>query len=134
LVLTTHYMDEAARLCGRLVAMDHGRILAEGTPDDIVRDTVGREVLEWPAADWRPEWEERLRAGGVLRRALPIGATMYLYAEEAEAAWRGVLELAASGRAGGSASMRPRMRAATLEDAFLVLSGHDIEGEEEAAS
>jgi lipooligosaccharide transport system ATP-binding protein len=125
LVLTTHYMDEAARLCARIVAMDRGRILAEGTPAAIVRETVGHEVLEWPAARWRAEWAGRLR--GLLRRALPVGATMYLYGDEAEPLWRAVAELAGE-EAGGPS--RPRMRPATLEDAFLALSGHEIHEEE----
>ena len=134
LILTTHYMDEAARLCERLVAMDHGRILAEGDPATIVRDTVGQEVLEWPAARWRPEWEGRLR--GVLHRALPVGATMYLYGDDAQRLWHALAELAGAGAEASAAATphRPRMRAANLEDAFLVLSGHDIAAEGEAAA
>ena len=46
IVLTTHYLDEAARLCDRLVIMDNGRILVEGTPADLVREYAGREIVE----------------------------------------------------------------------------------------
>jgi len=46
IVLTTHYLDEAARLCDRLVIMDNGRILVEGTPADLVREHAGREIVE----------------------------------------------------------------------------------------
>jgi lipooligosaccharide transport system ATP-binding protein len=46
IVLTTHYLDEAARLCDRLVIMDHGKILVEGSPADLVRQHVGEEVIE----------------------------------------------------------------------------------------
>ncbi|OLD64054.1 MAG: ABC transporter [Acidobacteria bacterium 13_1_40CM_2_68_5] len=46
ILLTTHYMDEAQTLCDRLVIMDHGRILVEGPPADLVRTRVGREVVE----------------------------------------------------------------------------------------
>jgi lipooligosaccharide transport system ATP-binding protein len=46
IVLTTHYLDEAARLCDRLVIMDNGRILVEGTPADLVRNHAGREIVE----------------------------------------------------------------------------------------
>ena len=46
IVLTTHYLDEAARLCDRLVIMDNGRILVEGTPTDLVREHAGREIVE----------------------------------------------------------------------------------------
>jgi lipooligosaccharide transport system ATP-binding protein len=50
ILLTTHYMDEAQTLCDRLVIMDHGRILVEGPPADLVRSRVGKEVVEvWGA-------------------------------------------------------------------------------------
>ena len=46
MVLTTHYMEEAAHLCDRLVVMDKGRILTEGRPEDLVARHIGREVVE----------------------------------------------------------------------------------------
>jgi lipooligosaccharide transport system ATP-binding protein len=46
IVLTTHYLDEAARLCDRLVIMDNGKILVEGAPADLVKQYVGNEVVE----------------------------------------------------------------------------------------
>ena len=46
LVLTTHYMDEAEQLCDRLVIMDRGRIVAEGSPRDLIAEHVTREVVE----------------------------------------------------------------------------------------
>jgi len=46
IVLTTHYMDEATRLCNRLIIMDNGRIIEGGKPSDLVRKHVGEEVLE----------------------------------------------------------------------------------------
>src|SRR6185369_12384528 len=46
LILTTHYMDEAEQLCDRLVVMDHGKIVAEGSPRDLILTHSTREVLE----------------------------------------------------------------------------------------
>ena len=46
IVLTTHYLDEAARLCDRLVIMDNGKILVEGSPVDLVKQYVGEEIVE----------------------------------------------------------------------------------------
>ncbi len=46
IVLTTHYLEEAARLCDRLVIMDNGKILIEGTPSDLVRQHAGTEIVE----------------------------------------------------------------------------------------
>jgi lipooligosaccharide transport system ATP-binding protein len=46
IVLTTHYLEEAARLCDRLVIMDNGKILVEGSPADLVKQYVGKEIVE----------------------------------------------------------------------------------------
>ena len=46
IVLTTHYLEEAARLCDRLVIMDYGKILAEGSPSEIVREYIGTDIVE----------------------------------------------------------------------------------------
>jgi lipooligosaccharide transport system ATP-binding protein len=51
IILTTHYLDEAARLCDRLVIMDNGKILVEGTPVDLVKQYVGNEVVEIEKSD-----------------------------------------------------------------------------------
>jgi lipooligosaccharide transport system ATP-binding protein len=51
IVLTTHYLDEAARLCDRLVIMDNGKILVEGSPADLVKQYVGNEVVEVEKTD-----------------------------------------------------------------------------------
>jgi len=51
IVMTTHYLDEAARLCDRLVIMDNGKILVEGTPADLVRDHAGYEIVEVESSD-----------------------------------------------------------------------------------
>ncbi len=51
IVLTTHYLDEAARLCDRLVIMDHGKILVLGSPADLVKQYVGSEIVEVEKSD-----------------------------------------------------------------------------------
>ena len=51
LLLTTHYMDEAERLCDRLMIMDRGKILAEGAPHDLIARHVGSEVVELEAEE-----------------------------------------------------------------------------------
>jgi lipooligosaccharide transport system ATP-binding protein len=51
IVLTTHYLDEAARLCDRLVIMDNGKILVEGSPEDLVKQYVGSEIVEVEKTD-----------------------------------------------------------------------------------
>ncbi len=67
LVLTTHYMDEAEQLCDRLVVMDHGRIVAEGSPRQLIEEYSTREVVEVRFEDERPE-NGALRGSGRARR------------------------------------------------------------------
>jgi len=51
IVLTTHYLDEAARLCDRLVIMDHAKILVDGSPDALVRTFIGMDIVETDKSD-----------------------------------------------------------------------------------
>ena len=51
IVMTTHYLDEAERLCDRLVIMDNGKILVEGAPADLVRQHVSHEIVEVETSD-----------------------------------------------------------------------------------
>ena len=51
IVMTTHYLDEAERLCDRLVIMDNGKILVEGAPADLVREHIGHEIVEMDSSD-----------------------------------------------------------------------------------
>ena len=66
-VVTTHYMDEAEQLCDRLVVMDHGKIVAEGSPWQLIQRYSTREVVEIRFEDERPA-ERRLRRGRGARR------------------------------------------------------------------
>jgi lipooligosaccharide transport system ATP-binding protein len=118
LVLTTHYMDEAAQLCDRLVIMDHGRIARGGRPSELVTDEVGREVLELRAA--AGDLPALLAAGGGLVRGHEVdGDLVMLFGDDAEA-------LHARIRAAGVPSRLQAARAAGLEDVFLRLTGRHL--------
>lgn len=113
-LLTTHYMDEAQRLCDRLVIMDQGRILVEGAPRDLIRQHVGESVIEVVAAcdDLR-----RL----VQERALEyedLGPRLVIYSGDGESLYR---ELLAEHCHEGC-----MLRPATLEDVFLRLTGREL--------
>ena len=120
LVLSTHYMDEAEQLCDRLVILDHGRILVEGSPKDLIRKHAGREVLEIRLR----EGEDRDECLKIIGGRLPDGAvaecsadTLFLYVPDA-------------GDAMGQLDLDPGRtvlhRRATLEDVFLRLTGRDL--------
>jgi lipooligosaccharide transport system ATP-binding protein len=119
LILTTHYMDEAEQLCDRLVVMDRGRIVAEGSPRDLILSHSTREVLELRfAPDDRATAEEKVRtAAGDRIEALPD--RLLWYADDGEAA------LATTHRLGLS-PVTALVRRSTLEDVFLALTGRTL--------
>ncbi|MFI1098145.1 ABC transporter ATP-binding protein [Streptomyces sp. NPDC020917] len=118
LLLTTHYMDEAEQLCDRIVVMDHGRIVAEGSPAELIARHCTREVLELRFPDGRhPEFAERFAAIGARREVLPD--RLLVYADDGEAALAAV-------HATGAAPQTALVRRAGLEDVFLTLTGRTL--------
>jgi lipooligosaccharide transport system ATP-binding protein len=122
LILTTHYMDEAEQLCDRLVVMDGGRIVAKGTPRELIAAHVTREVLELRFAD-QDTATEKLRgsnlatAGGGRVEVLPDRTVVY--AADGEAALAAVHAI-------GLTPLTALVRRATLEDVFLKLTGRSL--------
>ena len=119
MLLTTHYMDEAAHLCDRLVVMHLGRILDEGSAAELIQRHVGRQVLELHL-----EGAQRQEALDVLRqhdglRLEEVESVVYVYGPVQE--WGTLLdEFAAFGEG-------VRIRQATLEDVFLELTGRGLQ-------
>jgi lipooligosaccharide transport system ATP-binding protein len=118
LVLTTHYMDEAEQLCDRVVIMDQGRIVAEGSPRALIDQHVTREVLEL-----RVGADDRAALGAGLmgrpERVEDLPDRVVVYADDGEV----VLDhLHAQGIRPTSALVRR----ATLEDVFLRLTGRTL--------
>jgi lipooligosaccharide transport system ATP-binding protein len=113
-LLTTHYMEEAAQLCDRVVIIDEGKILLEGTPEELVRREVGRSVIEiW---NHRPELLEAMRQ--IPGRLEEVGDRLYLYPEDEDLAER-TLETRFPGQ-------DRLLRRATLEDVFLRRTGRAL--------
>jgi lipooligosaccharide transport system ATP-binding protein len=114
ILLTTHYMDEAQSLCDRLVIMDHGKILVEGPPAELVRSRVGREVVEvW---GYPPALLEHVRAEGW---SFDTDADrLFIYTESGEAVFAAL--------AGRWHPERCTVRMAGLEDLFLRLTGREL--------
>jgi lipooligosaccharide transport system ATP-binding protein len=114
ILLTTHYMEEAARLCDRLVIMDRGRILVEGRPSALIRKHVGREVIE--IADPGNRLRAFLREKRLAHEDL--GHRLIIYSGETDELYHSLLD--AFCREG--CTLRP----ATLEDVFLRLTGREL--------
>jgi len=118
LVITTHYMDEAEQLCDRLVVMDKGKIMAEGTPSDLISRYSSREVVEVRfGSDKNAEIAPRLQGLGDRLEVLPD--RILIYTAEGEA----VLETLAHQ---GLHPMTSLVRRSSLEDVFLRLTGRSL--------
>lgn len=113
LVLTTHYLDEAERLCDRLVIMDHGKILVEGTPADLIREHAGSDVVE---VERTPAVIARLTELGVTYDI--AGDTIQVFTNRPHEVARELLEVCRH----EAVTVRP----ATLEDVFLRLTGRSL--------
>jgi lipooligosaccharide transport system ATP-binding protein len=119
LVLTTHYMDEAEQLCDRLVVMDGGLIVAEGSPADLTREYSTREVTE---LRFGPGENHEVLAGKVADLADRIEALpdrLLLYSDDGERA-------AAAAHERGLSPASVLVRRSTLEDVFLRLTGRTL--------
>ena len=115
LLLTTHYMDEAQQLCDRVLIMDRGRVLKEGAPRELIRELVGREVVELRGCDAPSEILPLLT--GIEHRAEHFGDTLSIHCDDGRAVLQRLPE-----HCGGSVLQRP----ATLEDVFLKLTGRGL--------
>ncbi len=114
ILLTTHYMDEAQTLCDRLVIMDHGRILVEGPPAELVRSRVGKEVVEvWGATP--------ALVGYARERGWSFESDtdrLWIYTDSGEEVFAAL--------ARQHSLERCTVRTAGLEDLFLKLTGREL--------
>ncbi len=115
ILLTTHFMDEAERLCDRLLIIDHGKKIAEGRPRDLIQAHLEPDVVEAYGADPRQLAEGPLAAHA--QRVEVSGETVFFYTQDAHA-----LLAALEPRR----DLRTLHRPANLEDLFLKLTGRQI--------
>jgi lipooligosaccharide transport system ATP-binding protein len=115
LILTTHYMDEAQRLCDRIAIMDNGRILDVDAPDALIRRHIEPQVVEVHGTDvdaWLAD-----EGGNLAQRTEKVGETVFCYTHD-------------DGRMRASLADHPGLqylhRPANLEDVFLKLTGRDL--------
>jgi ABC-2 type transport system ATP-binding protein len=118
-VLVTHFMEEAERLCDRIAVMDAGRIVAEGTPQDLIADHAQFVTVVFSTDIRRLEWLTSVRhVQGVVRHGVRV-----------EVQGRGpvLAEVAAALVAHGITPSDLRVEQPTLEEVFLALTGHSVE-------
>jgi lipooligosaccharide transport system ATP-binding protein len=118
LVITTHYMDEAEQLCDRLIVMDKGKIMAEGSPADLIRQYSSKEVLEVRFGSSRnAEVADQLNGIGDRIEILPD--RILIYSENGEADLHTILTR-------GLEPVTSLVRRSSLEDVFLRLTGRTL--------
>ncbi|MDP8987456.1 MAG: ABC transporter ATP-binding protein [Actinomycetota bacterium] len=120
LVLTTHYMEEAEQLCDRLVIMDRGRIVADGSPRELIARHASRDVVELrfrSASDLRAALP---RLGGAAERVEPLADRVLAYTDDGDATATAIAD-------NGVHPASILVRRGTLEDVFLVLTGRTLE-------
>ncbi len=115
LVLTTHFMDEAERLCHRLAVMDNGRIISQGTPRELIADNIEPEVVEVfgeEAAKWAQS-----HAANHTERFEVSGESVFCYVKDAHPLLAELQQ---------HQDLRYVHRPANLEDVFLKLTGREM--------
>ena len=115
ILLTTHFMDEAERLCDRLAVIDHGKMIAEGNPRDLIAAHIESQVIEAYGENAR-EWGET-RGRRIAERYEISGETVFCYTNDAQP----LLDSLAT-----VSGVRYIHRPANLEDLFLQLTGREM--------
>jgi len=119
LILTTHYMDEAEQLCDRLVVMDHGKFVAEGTPRDLIARYSTADVLELRFAPGLMDDAVQKVKDLSPERMEVTADRLLLYAADGD-------EFLARVHAAGLRPLTELVRRSTLEDVFLHLTGRTL--------
>jgi lipooligosaccharide transport system ATP-binding protein len=120
LVLTTHYMDEAEQLCDRLVVMDEARIVAEGSPRELIAKHVTREVVEVRFDRNASPTAALPKLRSLAKRVEPLADRVLVYTDHGDATVDAI-------NADGIAAASVLVRRSSLEDVFLMLTGRTLE-------
>jgi lipooligosaccharide transport system ATP-binding protein len=118
LVITTHYMDEAEQLCDRLVVMDKGRIMAEGSPADLIKQFSSKEVLEVRFGSSANKNVAR-QIEGLGDRTEVLPDRILIYSDNGEKILEKIVKL-------GLHPLTSLVRRSSLEDVFLRLTGRTL--------
>ncbi len=118
LIITTHYMDEAEQLCDRLVVMDHGAIVAHGTPRELIDQHSTREVVELRFGEEGVE-PTPARLASFAQRVEVLPDRTLLYVDDGDEALRDV-------HGDGLTPLSALVRRSSLEDVFLRLTGRTL--------
>jgi len=123
ILLTTHYMDEAERLCDRISIIDHGQAIASGTPAQLIEQLGGRQMVEFDATDNDPGAKEVWRSLPGVEAVHEEGGGVILSVRETHET---IPPLLAALQKRGARLLRLTTRQASLEDVFVHLTGRHL--------
>jgi len=130
ILLTTHYMDEAERLCDRVAVVDQGQIIALGTPAELIARLGGQHIVDFSLNEIDKPLEEELRRLPSVQTVRCEAGAFSLSVTEPHVALPGLINhLQATGREFATLTTRH----ATLEDVFVTLTGRHLRDGEDAA-
>ena len=115
IILTTHFMEEAERLCDRLTILDRGRVIATGSPRELIAQHIEPSVMELygeQVASWGQQYAEEM-----CERHEVVGETLFCYSCDGNALTQNLK---------AQPHLRYIQRPASLEDVFLKLTGRDL--------
>jgi len=119
ILLTTHFMEEAERLCDRIAIIDHGTLIALDSPRALIRGQIEPQVIE-VTGDGVAAWS-RESAPRLAQRVELVGETAFLYCSDIDTARRACADAAEA-----TPALHTLQRPANLEDVFLKLTGRDL--------
>jgi ABC-2 type transport system ATP-binding protein len=120
-ILTTHYLEEAERLCSKIAIMDKGKIVVQGTPDELKR-SVGNDVITIELVREDAGIIKRLRAIPNVKKVIRDGLTLKLYVKDVD---KGIITLMQQFNETDVASIQ--IKRPTLDDVFFQATGHKYE-------
>ena len=119
IILTTHYMDEAEILCDRIIIIDHGKIIEDGKPKELIKKHIGEDVLE---LDYNEVLIPLLKAAFSDARIEIVGERMQVFTSKPYSVFEGFLH--------EHKLPNVTIRKANLEDVFLKLTGRDLRADD----
>ena len=124
ILITTHYMDEADRLCDRIAIVDHGKLVALDTPTNLKHNVPGESVIEAQFLNAPAEWEKQLNALPGITAVQSEGAAMYRLLTEA--ASRTTVALVEMAVAANVEVKSLTVQSTTLDDVFVYYTGRQL--------
>src|SRR5262245_31438782 len=123
ILLTTHYMDEADRLCDRIAIVDHGKVVALDSPLKLKASIPGKNILEVSFSEVRPNWADTLKA---LPEVVDVKAVDHVFRISSHNGPRTTVELMEAARKAGIAVTSLSVQSTSLDDVFMHYTGHQL--------